>query len=209
MPFIVEETRTPGPEGSMKGRCFAIIDHGTHPHEYQGKLTGKDVREVAVGWEVFPENDEGEIVRRSDGQPYTVWHRYNISFDVRARLRIDLEAWRGRAFTAEEMKGFDMERLLGAPARLQIANNEAGYSKVKALGSLTPSEIKAFNADFPPESKPVLWSVADGPNDLFDTFADWRKDLIRECYEWNDGAQQPQTQTAVAANDDGDEEIPF
>jgi hypothetical protein len=54
----------------------------------------------------------------------------------KARLRKDLESWRGRAFTDAELKNFDLEVLIGANCLLNVvqsSKNGSTYANVSAV----------------------------------------------------------------------------
>jgi len=55
-----------------------------------------------------------------DGRPFLVTQIYTLSLHEKANLRKDLESWRGRPFSEEELKGFDLERLIGVPALVNV-----------------------------------------------------------------------------------------
>ena len=57
-----------------------------------------------------------------NGRPFTVRRRYNMSLHKKATLRRDLESMMGRAFTDSELKGFDLESLIGLPCLLNVVH---------------------------------------------------------------------------------------
>lgn len=71
--------------------------------------------------------------RDSEGKPHRVstWP-YTVSLNEKANLRKDLEKWRGRKFSADELNGFDLESVIGAPAMLNIVHNEGDEGQVYA-----------------------------------------------------------------------------
>ena len=113
------------PAGTHLGRCIKLIDLGTQEGEYQGQATFK--RQIIIGWELPSElMQNGEYA----GQPFTVSKFYTASLSEKANLRKDLENWRGRAFTDEELRGFDMKNILGKPCMLSIVLNEKNNARV-------------------------------------------------------------------------------
>ena len=48
---------------------------------------------------------------------------FNATLGEGASLRGFTESWRGKPFTDDELAGFDMENLVGAPALIQITHN--------------------------------------------------------------------------------------
>lgn len=73
---------------------------------------------------------------RDDGKPFTVRKRYTLSLHEKAALRKDLESWRGRAFTEQELQGFDLENLLKVPALLNIIHNQKDGSTFANVASI-------------------------------------------------------------------------
>lgn len=115
-------TFTPHPEGQYPAVCADVQDLGLVQTTWQGQTKSKHMIYVYFYC--------GE--RKEDGTPLLVRERFTLSLNENARLRPFLENWRGRKFTAEEEKGFDVEKLIGAPAFLQIAHNAANDGKVYA-----------------------------------------------------------------------------
>jgi len=71
-----------------------------------------------------------------DRPPYTVSSRYTASLHEKSRLRADLQSWRGRAFSAEELAAFDLEKLIGVGCLLNVvhtARNGKQYADIVAI----------------------------------------------------------------------------
>jgi hypothetical protein len=66
------------------------------------------------------ELDERIVEGEFKDQRFVQSVRYTASLSEKAKLRPFLEAWRGRAFTAEELEGFDLDKLIGANAYLNL-----------------------------------------------------------------------------------------
>lgn len=144
-------TFTPCPAGSYLARCVRIVDMGTQVTEYQGER--KTARKVLVAFEVL--DDE---TRRDDGQPFVLSKRYTLSLHEKAALRKDLASWRGRDFTTEELKGFDLKNVLNAPAFIsvvEIAKDGKTFSNIASVMK-PPKGMQA-----PQASEPlVIWDMA-------------------------------------------------
>lgn len=119
------------PTGSHAGRCIAIIDLGTQRTTYEGEAQIK--RQVIVRWEL-----SNELMTEGDhkGKPFTVSKFYTASLHEKAGLRKDLASWRGRDFTADELKGFELETVLGKPCMLSVGLSEKGKAKVTSVMGL-------------------------------------------------------------------------
>jgi hypothetical protein len=121
----------PIPEGTYVAVCLRVIDLGTQVTTFQG--ADKLQRKVLVTWEI------PEVRVEFDGQegPALIMKRYTASLSDRANLRKDLEAWRGRRFTDEELKGFDLSALLGKACQVQVIHSTDGqYANINSIMAL-------------------------------------------------------------------------
>ena len=127
--------------GTYIARCVRLIDLGTQINEYQG--VARQQHQILVGWELPNELiEEGEAA----GQPFYTAKFYTLSLHEKAKLRQDLINWRGKAFTQDELKGFEMKNILGAPCMLTISETETGRTKVTSVtalpkGTVVPPQI--------------------------------------------------------------------
>lgn len=119
------------PAGMFPAICYRIIDIGTQLEEYQGETKLK--RKIIVYWELH----DAEATM-SDGRPMSISKKYTYSMHEKATLRHDLESWRGRKFSDDEIVKFDIENLLGLPCYLSIIEDKSKktgnlYSKVSSV----------------------------------------------------------------------------
>jgi hypothetical protein len=123
----------PIPEGAYLATCVRIIDLGTQITSFQG--ADKLQRKVLLVWEVPDEIVEYEGEKR----PALIMQRYTASLSDKANLRKHLEAWRGRRFTDDELRGFDLKNVLGKPCQIQVVHSENGgnvYANLAAIMAL-------------------------------------------------------------------------
>lgn len=129
MAFIINKPTSqfstePHPEGITQAVCVDVVDMGMQPSKYGEKHKCYFRFETPA--------------RDSKGAPIYVrsWP-YSVSLNEKANLRRDLEKWRGRAFTAQELAGFDLESVIGAPVLLNITHNAADdgtvYSNINGI----------------------------------------------------------------------------
>lgn len=102
----------PCPAGMMQGVCAFVVPIG---EEYSEKYNSWSNKLVIV-FEMAE--------KMADGRPFMLSLRYTMSLGKKASLRRDLEAWRGRDFTDEELKGFDVEKLIGVNATLNVIHRQ-------------------------------------------------------------------------------------
>ena len=123
---------TPIEEGTYMAVCFGLIDTGDEYSEKFDKCSPK----FMILWELVGAGTitvDGREINRSVSQ------KYSRSLSPKSNLRKDLRAWRGREFTDDELKRFDMVNILGAPCQIQIINqtsNGKTYSNIAAIMNL-------------------------------------------------------------------------
>lgn len=121
----------PCPAGLHRAVGVDVIDPWTEPIPEQFLKPGgpKTRTRTKLVWET----DE----KMADtGEPMLVSEFYTWSLHPKAKLRKHLEAWRGRKFTPEELKVFDVDKIVGVPCQLHITHREtdAGtYANVEAV----------------------------------------------------------------------------
>jgi len=97
------------PEGVHVAVCTAVYDLGTQEvPDYNDKTKVKHQKKVLIIWQIPDER----ISTEAGALPMTIRKQYTASLDKKANLPQDLEALRGRAFTAGELKSFDLKTLL-------------------------------------------------------------------------------------------------
>lgn len=183
------------PAGTHAARCVRIIDLGTQPGSAQYP---KPKHKALFAWELPEETMEmdGERV------PFLVFTRYTMSLHENAQMRQDLERWRGKAFSADELSCFELKRVLGAPCMITIQHSPDGkYANVRGVTSL-PKGMQVAE----PFHELVYYEVEDGPNDVFNKLSERLQDTIKSCPEWQQlhGNRRP-----AAVSDFGDDDIPF
>ena len=110
-------------KGVYHGTCFRIVDLGESIQEYKGEKNKR--KRVHISFEITEAVDPSDnAVDMDDGRPFAVSKTYTASLFENAALRIDLQAWRGKSFTEEELNGFDIGKLLGCTARIEVGHTE-------------------------------------------------------------------------------------
>ena len=103
--------KLPLPEsGTTQAVCCAVWDLGLQKTSFNGE--DKIQHKIIIAWEISQLIDAPDS--EYHGKPYMLNKRYTLSLGEQANLRKDLESWRGKPFTAEEIQhGFDVESLYG------------------------------------------------------------------------------------------------
>lgn len=183
--------------GNWPATCIRIIDLGTQEREYQGKTSYR--RQSLIIWEIDGQVDD-------QGQPITISKAYTASLGEKANLRKDLESWRGRPFTSDELAGFDVKNLLGKSCLLNLikVQGQKGEKVVIATISALPKGMSAPNA---PVHAQYIYSLDDHDQAIWDTLSDGIKGWINRSQERSQSQLAPSVApTAKVVNDD---DIPF
>lgn len=127
MPIIAENSGTnytPIPAGNHIARCYEMIQIGT-VIEQTGIYAGKESHKVRLTWETPDEkHDFGKGL-----QPFSISKEFTLSMNEKATLRKMLESWRGKAFTEDEAKRFDITKLLGKPCMISVIHKVSKTGK--------------------------------------------------------------------------------
>ena len=211
--FIVEDkggSFESTPSGMHLARCYRIIDLGTQKSEYMG--VSKLLHKIMLGWEIHGVNDDGTPIKMKDGRPFAMFKNYTFSWAEKANLRADLQSWRGKPFTQEEMRRFDLKNVLGAWCMLNVIEKPGADSKMYVnVAGVSPVPAVIKNAGLPAAiNTNEMFTLAEPDMVMFQSFSDNLKKKIMASPEWEKlqgKATQQQVSKAPAFQDDDD--IPF
>ena len=82
---------------------------------------------------------------KEDGTPLTIKQDYNLSLHDQSTLGKHLVSWRGRPFTPEEKKGFNVLKLINVPCYINVVHRTSGentYANVDGIMNL-PQGLQA------------------------------------------------------------------
>lgn len=117
------------PADTHIGTCYRIIDLGTQKVEWQGAV--KFQHKIMVSWELN--------AKMADERPFSVHKRYTFSSHEKSTMRQDLEAWRGVAFSPEDLGKFKLANLLGKCCLIGIVHttkNGKTYANISSIMKL-------------------------------------------------------------------------
>ncbi len=164
------------PAGQYVGRCYKIIDMGTQTST--GQFGIKEQHKVMISWELLDE------AKMADGRPFSVSQFYTVSLHEKAKLRADLESWRGKKFTEEELKGFDLGTVLGAYCMIQVVHDETGkYANVQTIMSYKGDKPKPVNPN-------VVFDIDEPDMDVFNNLSENMQNKITNTPEWKTNHQE-------------------
>lgn len=177
-------TFTPVPTGMHLARCFRIVDLGTQKSTYKG--TDKFLRKILIQFEIHSEDAQGNPMLTDKGEPLSISKRYTLSLGDNATLSKDLESWRGSAFTADERKGFNLEKLLGVWAMLNVTKSTGGdgkeYTNIETINPV-PAQIK--KAGLPePHNETMIYSIDKSGDDVYQKLSEGVRKTIANSPEY-------------------------
>lgn len=119
----------PVPAGTHSAVCYGVVDLGTQESEQYGPKA-----KIALLWEIPDER----IEVKGKSLPRGISKRYTASLNEKANLRKDLEAWRGRQFTAAELAGFDLANILGKSCLLNVIHQDTPRGTFSGVAGVMP-----------------------------------------------------------------------
>jgi hypothetical protein len=201
--------RDPIPSGNYIARCYQMIEIGTVSEIIMGKSV--ILKKVRIGWEL---PTELKVFKEENGeQPLVISKEYTLSMNEKSNLRKDLKSWRGKDFTEDEAKSFDITNLLGKPCMLNIIHKPSKkdpsriYEEISGITGIP----KGMNA--PGQiNKLFVLSYDEFNETIFSSLPDFIKNKMQSSLEYA-ALKQPQHRTMDNVQDDinsGDgDDLPF
>lgn len=210
--------------GEHLGICYSIVDAGTREEQYMDNPP-KLRKLIFVTWEI-------PALTLDDGRPKATGKKYTASLNENSALYKDLVTWRGKPFTNEELKSFDVSKMIGAPANLHVEHYEDKNGKKRAgLKAIFKPDVFKTTETI---NDPVIFDLdvycefVSGSTDeatvamseTFDKIPEWLQEIIKDSIEYKAVAdkmpvQDDSSPTAsgglsdLVKEEDEDEKIPF
>lgn len=187
------------PAGPVILRCYRVIDLGTQETSWKG--APKLQKKVLLSFELL--GDE----RMKDGRPFSIHSRYTMSTSEKALLRHDLESWRGQPFTEEEVRSFQVAKVLGKYAYGNIIHEKSkdGSKTYANIASIMPLPKNMPRPD--PVNEDVVFDLDDRNMLVFNEFGDSLKATIMLAKEWTESKEPERPEHAPS--DGLEDDIPF
>lgn len=188
----------PIPAGAHIARCVAQYDLGTQLVNWQG--VEKEVRKVLISWElpsvrIDISRDGGE----SENLPRLISAQYTASLSPKGNLRKMLEGWRGRPFTGDELKGWELNSVIGVPCQLNVQHNESNGRTYANVAGVMPL---IAGVECPEQETPsTTYEIAEAV--VPDSTPNWIESIIARSKEWE------MRNASVVPSADKVDEIPF
>lgn len=179
--------------GTYVARCYSMIEIGTIETEFNGEK--KKAHQVNITWEL---PTELAVFHEEKGpEPFVVNKTYTLSMHEKSSLRKDLESWRGKAYTEEEAKRFDITKLLGQPCIINIIHEAGKKDPTKNYVKVTSISKLMKGTECPKQiNKTRVLSFEDWDELLFTSLSDYMKEKIRSSEEYKQ-MMEPQVITAT------------
>ena len=174
---------------------MGVVDLGIQHNDFNNK----DQEKVRLIFELPTERVQvdGEDKPRWLSKPYTA------SLHEKSTLRHDLDAWRGKPFTQEELAGFNLANVINAPCLLTVVNQEGknGGTYAKIAGISKPMK----GMEVPPlENETIQFDMdAEDAEETLKKLPTWMQEEIQKSVTWKARSSGP----FEDADEDG--EIPF
>lgn len=134
-----DQVREKCPAGQYSAVCIGVYDIGIQKLSYMGET--KELHQCIICFELDERMKEGD----NSGKRFVMSKTFTISLFEKANLRKTLETWRGKKFTEQELKGFDIEVLVNVPCMIQIMHEERNgktYVNIQSISTLPKSMPK-------------------------------------------------------------------
>ncbi len=193
------------PAGNYIARCYQMIHIGTIQELIMGEV--KTVNKVRIGWEL-PE--ERRVFKTENGeQPFVISKEFTLSMHEKSNLRKTLASWRGKDFSEDEVKAFDITKLLGVPCMLNVIHKQGkrdpskSYEEIAGVTPL-PKSVKCP----PQENKNLVLQYDDFDIVVFEGLPDFIKDKIKVSEEYKKMKNPHETQVNNKP-DEVEDDLPF
>lgn len=194
------------PAGNYIARCYQMLQIGTVEEIVMGAV--KTLNKVRIGWELPTET---KVFNPEKGeQPFTISKEFTLSMHEKSNLRKVLASWRGKDFTEEEAKSFDITKLIGVPCMLNVIHkpSKTDPSKIyEEIGSVSPMPK---GVPCPAQVNDTMLLEFENFNyDLYNSLPDFIKQKIQSSAEFKE-MQLPQDRH-FSANDISEpiDDLPF
>jgi hypothetical protein len=194
------------PADNYIARCYKMIEIGTVEEVILGEK--KILHKVRIGWELPTElrvfdKEKGE-------QPLVIDKEYTLSMNEKANLRKDLKSWRGKDFTEEEARSFDITKLIGAPCMINIIHKPSKKDPSKVYEEIAGITPMPKGVPCPEQiNRSFVLSYDNFDVELFEMLPDFIKNKMMASVEYQ-AVKNPNSTTIPTSPEAEDEsDLPF
>lgn len=185
--------------------CNSVIDLGIQETSFQGKA--KQTHKVYLRFEVPDERVTYEKDGKEIEAPCSIGTTYTLSLSEKSKLRPLLENWRGKLFTKEELKGFDITTVAGKCCQIivQHAEGSDGRTYANITSVIATSKEQRERVRTAKSEVGVLVYELDKPDAaVYEKLPNWIKEKLADRVK-----PASVTNATAAAPDDFSDDIPF
>ena len=195
------------PTGNYIARCYKMIQIGTVEEIILGEK--KVLNKVRIGWEL---STETRVFSEEKGeQPLVIDKEFTLSLHEKSGLRAVLKSWRGKDFTEDEAKAFDITKLLGVQCMINIIHKPSKKDPSKIYEEIAGITAMPKGMQAPTQINPTfVLSFDEWSDEKFNSLPDFIKNKIASSIEY--AALKNPTHTEIKDvhedNSNGDD-LPF
>jgi hypothetical protein len=159
---------------------------------------------VQVYWEL-----PDELMQ--DGRPFVVSRRYTFSAGENSNFRKHLEAWRGKKFTAEDLKTFEVDKLLKKPCVLTLATEDKNGKTNQNVIAISPP-MKGSKIPTNTVNEAFCFALTDGmfAPSLMEKLSEKMQETIKKSPEYQALSKGQSPSSSKSQSEiEFDDEIPF
>jgi len=222
-------------KGIYHATCFRMVDLGTQDNTYKGE-TNKRLQ-VRLDFEITEALDpDTNQVLMADGRPFGVGKEYTASLFESANLRKDLESWRGKSFTQEELDSLELTDFLGCTVKIEVGLTQQtaefaggnpkimrlseprnGTEQVATVNPQVAFDMSVYCDEFNGNSNANSKAMCD----VFDDVPAYLQKKVEESYEYRAAVEKGARASTVeveapaesladlASSSDDDDKLPF
>jgi hypothetical protein len=169
------------PAGNYIARCYQMIQVGTVNELINGE--NKLLQKVRIGWE-FP-NDLKVFSEEKGPQPIVFNEEYTLSMGEKANLRKMLASWRGKDFSFDEAKSFDITALLGKSCMVNIIHKPTKADPTKVYAKIGSVSSVPKGMEVPPQiNTTFVLSYDNFSFEKFNSLPDFIKEKMKTSAEF-------------------------
>ena len=166
------------PAGLQVARCYSMIEIGSVAEKWEGQ--NKISKKVRLTFEL--PNELRTFKPENGEQPMSIGKTFTLSMHEKAGLRKFLEDWRGKTFTEDEAKRFDVSKLLGAAGMITITHTEKEGKTSSKISAIAPV-MKGMTCPDQFNASKIL-SYDDFNFELFNGLPKWLQDQMAATPEY-------------------------
>ena len=195
------------PAGNYPARCYSMIHIGTVEENIMGE--SKQLNKVRITWEL---PTELRVFKEENGeQPMVISQEFTLSMNEKSNLRKFLESWRGKGFSEDEAKSFDITKLLGKACMLSVIHKTTAKGNTYANISGVAAMPKGMECA--PQINPTFEFNFEEhfSNESLESFPDFIKDKIKSSEEYKALTMPGHTDIVSDAQivDESSDDLPF